>query len=104
MRVRALAADFLEPRRTGQHDVGEPACGVTHEQIVADDEVRPREPRRHVPGVGEGRQHVGAEEQHHAHPAFDERFCHARHLVRDVRAGRSPGGRRDIGQILAVHP
>jgi hypothetical protein len=102
MRIGALAADLLEPGRARQHHVREAARRVVHEQVVADDQVRPREARRDLAGIGKGREHVRAEEQQHAHLSIDEGLGDPRHLVRDVCPRRAALGRRDVRQILAV--
>ena len=75
---------------------------IVQEQVVCRDQVEALERRGDAAGVGERRDHVGAEEQEHAHPAVLERLRDPRHLVRHVVAGRAPFARRDAGETLSV--
>src|SRR3954468_21927648 len=53
MRVRALAADVLEPGGGGEEQVGVGARGVVREQIIAGDEIGTGERTARAPRVGE---------------------------------------------------
>src|SRR3954471_22463462 len=63
MRVRALAADVLEPRGGGEEQVRVGARGVVREEIVARDEIGGGERTARAARVRERREHVGAEEE-----------------------------------------
>ena len=66
------------------------ARGVAQEQVVGHDQVLPPERLGHAAGVGVGREHVGAEQEQHAHAAVEHRLGDAGHLVRNAVAGRPP--------------
>ncbi len=70
MRVGRLAAQLLEPRRAGQHDIREAARGVVQKSSWLTISPRAREACGHGRCIRERRQHVGADEQQCAHPAL----------------------------------
>ena len=75
---------------------------IVHEEVVRSDQVEPLERGGDAASVGEGRHHVGAEEEEHAHPAVLERLGDPRHLIRHVVSGRAPLARRDARETLSV--
>src|SRR6266478_9162222 len=68
----SLAAGSLEPGRRRQDQVGVAARRIVHEEVVRSDQVEPLESGGDAASVGEGRHHVGAEEEEHAYPAVLE--------------------------------
>jgi hypothetical protein len=86
VRVGALAADLLEPRRRRQNDVGEAACGIVQEEVEAHQQIRAPESLRDAARVRVRRKHVRTEEDEHADVTGHERLRDARHLARAVAA------------------
>ena len=66
MRVRALHAELLEPRRRGQEDVGTLPGRIAHEEVVDGHEIAAPQSLADAPRVGERGHHVGAPQQHDA--------------------------------------
>ena len=98
-----LHPEFLEPRRARQHHVGMLARRVVHEEVVADDEILLRETCSDGVRIGVRRQHVGAEQEHDAQSPVEHCLGDARHLIRNVIAGRAAVDGEEIAvECLAV--
>ena len=75
---------------------------VVHEEVVAGEEIEPVERSADARGVGEGRHHVGAEQEEHAHAPVLERLRHPGHLTGHVVPGRAALARGDAREALSV--
>src|SRR5215472_4248781 len=61
--VRHLKSYFLQPCSSRQNDVREPAGGLAHEKINADNHLRLVQTIGNSAGIGERRQHVRAKQK-----------------------------------------
>ena len=105
MRVGALAAELLEPRRcpAARRRAKRRAVSFMNRSWLTTRSV-PREALRDAAGVGERRQHVGAEEQQHAHACRRRRASVMRDIWFGMYAPRRAAARAAamLGEVLAV--
>ena len=98
MGVGHLAAQLFQPGGPRQHHVGEAPRCLVHEQVVGDHEIGTAEALGQPPGIGERREHIGAEQEHGADTAVEQAVDHLRHLVGNV------GARADVRSWARCSP